>query len=207
MSENVPSAAARDDETSKHRSEVWTRFPVIVRAMRRMNPGKRVPAELVTYDHLTRDGLVQLVLPRFGSLSFSEPETYVSGYLFKARDSRRPVWIDIRGFKGGQRKVSSVLATSKYFRELPSTGKRASTTAISEWMRKNPRLKRVGLGMVGLVVTSIIVGVLRLIGLPIPQPIVWFMGVLGAISLNLVSDAIYGYLSTRDPADFVTTSQ
>ncbi|HUV89790.1 MAG TPA: hypothetical protein VMY80_09060, partial [Anaerolineae bacterium] len=183
--------------------EAWTRIPETITFIQGLNPSKRWAAELYSYGYWENDGLVRLTFPHRGKLHFCRPEVFLSGYLIKERDARRPVRVDVSdGTDKRKRTICSVLAPSQYFRALPLSERKVSPAQIANWMRKHPYLRFLALTAVGMGSPSVIIGLFSLMsGTRVPLVITGAFDVLASISLNLLSSTIQGFLATRHPED------
>ncbi len=182
-------------------AEAWTRIPETIDFIRRVNPSKRLAAELYAYHYWQRDGIARLTFPHFKELSFSVSETFVSGGLMKKRDAKRPIRAEVWSDKSTQ-KVCSVLAPSEYFKGLPLSERRISPARIASWMRKH-RYQRalifmtIGLGLP--IVTMWFLG--TVLGIVIPPLFQYTTYFLGLIVPNLIADSIQSVLATLCPED------
>jgi retron-type reverse transcriptase/serine/threonine protein kinase len=185
-------------------AEAWTRIPETIDFIRRVNPSKRLAAELYAYHYWQRDGIVRLTFPHFKELSFSLSETFVSGGLMKERDAKRPIRVEVWSDKNTQ-KVCSVLAPSEYFKGLPLSERRISPSRIAVWMREHPFLRTLIFIAIGLATPSVIMSLLLLVGIEFSSGWVAIIastaGALGGISSNLWASIVISFLATRYPED------
>ena len=184
-------------------AEAWTRIPEMLRLLRRLRPARRWAAELYSYDYWGHEGVVELCLPRSGTLTFHVSEVFISGYLIKGRDARRPVRVDVLEATGfGPRRLCSVLAPSTYFRRLPASTRLWSPSALARWMRAHRYWRRVALTCIGLGLPSAAIWVAIVpLGMSIPRPVVGAANLLSALLLNLLGSSIERILATWCPED------
>ena len=188
-------------------AEAWTRIPETIDFIRRVNPSKRLAAELYAYHYWQRDGIVRLTFPHFKELSFSLSEAFVSGGLMKERDAKRPIRVEVWGDKSTQ-KVCSVLAPSEYFKGLPLSERRISPSRIAVWMREHPFLRTLIFIAIGSATPSAIMSLIPLVGIEFSSGwmaiIASIAGALGGISSNLWASTVISFLATRYPEDAQT---
>ena len=199
--------AALDEEVShfgegfyiQQASEAWTRLSETIAFIRSLSPGRRWAAELYSYQYWEGTGIIQLTFPRFGELSFSRSEVFVSGGLIKKHNARRPVRVDVWD-EAGERKICSVLAPSEHFGELPLPSRRYSPPRIATWMRKHPYQRACMLTTIGLALPAIFVWFIgSVLGITVPLLFHSIASLLGAIVSNLWADSLQRILATAYP--------
>ncbi len=188
-----------------HENEVWDRLPEALSIIREINRARRRPARIYSYKHLVGEGMVKLTFPRSQEIPFSKHTQYVSGFLQKGSDGKRPVKADILG---SSEVLSALLAPSEHFQTLPLQERRISPARIAAWMRQHRTQTATILTGLGLGLPTVIIWSLSAITGNDPSP--WAMGIasaVGGVSTNLLSGSIEDWLATRFPEDATILSK
>lgn len=181
-------------------SEAWTRIAEATTFVQRLNPARRMAAQLYSYGFWSGEGIVQLTFPHSGESSFRRQKVYLSGYLVKGSDAKRPVRVDMAGAR--RKEIYSVLAPSEHFRDLPHSDRRFSPARIASWMQAHRALRILMLTAVGLGLPYIVVWVLStLYQIQVHPTCAASASILGILALNLGANGIQAFLATMYPED------